>query len=265
MGCDGLKRGMGDGGSLLFEGLKNEEKEKGKRGERGENMMIRGKKLDTKRKKERKKTHKSPRCTQRTRMHTLQHTVHRPINLGHPLPSRLPPYQKNHSARAHFSHGVDDFLCEFLPAVIRMAVRFGRFDSQAGIEHEHAAVRPGDQETAVFGRRLEIRIVVFQGNVHVHERRRGSSGRPHGEGQAVGLVHPVVGVLADYYGFDGVKGSVLRPFRWQRGGGRERFSPQPPALCLISDQFSLSIFVGKGPKANRDPLIEQTPKPHGDR
>lgn len=112
-------------------------------------------------------THKSPRRTQRTRMHTLQHTMHGPIHPGHALPRRVSPRQKHHAAHAHFGHGIDDFLGEFLPAVVGVAVGFGRLDCQAGVEHQHAAVRPGGEQASVLGGRAEGGVVVFQRDVHV--------------------------------------------------------------------------------------------------
>lgn len=145
-------------------------------------------------------------------MHTLQHTMHRPIHLGHPLPGRIPPRQKHDPARARFRHGVDHLLREFLPAVVCVAVGFGRLDCQAGVEHEHAAVRPGGEQAAVLRRGLEVWIVVFQRDVHVFQRGWGSRWGAHGEGEPVRLVDAVVGVLADYDGFDGVEGGVLGPF-----------------------------------------------------
>lgn len=68
------------------------------------------------------------------------------------------------------------------------------------------------------GGRLEIGIVVFERDVHVFQRRGGFSRWAHRKGQPVRLVHPVVGVLADYHDFDGVEGGVLRPFLDARRG-----------------------------------------------
>lgn len=103
---------------------------------------VRGR-VERGRERERRKTHKSLCRTQRTRMHTLQHTMRRPIHLRHALTRRISPSQKHDPARAHFGHRVDDFLGEFLPPVVGVAVGFARLDRQAGVEHQHPAVGPG--------------------------------------------------------------------------------------------------------------------------
>ena len=86
-----------------------------------------------------------------------------------------------------------------------------RANSEAGVEEEDAAVSPGGEETAFVGWCSEVGIIVFERFVDVHEGGRSRGGRANGEGKAVGLVDVVVGVLADYDGFDGVEGRVTGP------------------------------------------------------
>lgn len=91
-------------------------------------------------------------------------------------------------------------------------------DSEAGIQHEHTAVRPGCKESSLVGRWLERRIVLLESNVHVLERGGCGSGRSHGEGQSMGLVVVVIGVLADDNNLDVVELGVAGPdFPWSEG------------------------------------------------
>lgn len=92
-----------------------------------------------------------------------------------------------------------------------MTVRFVGTNCQAGVEEKDAAIGPGCEQTAFVGRWSEGRIVIFEAGVDVFQGR-GSRGRgPHGEGEAVGLVVVVVGVLAEDDGFHCVEGGVTGP------------------------------------------------------
>lgn len=82
---------------------------------------------------------------------------------------------------------------------------------QAGVEEQDAALSPGGEETTVVGGRREGWVVAREGFVDVFEGGRGGRGRLDGEGEAVGLVVVVVGVLAEDYGFDCVEGGVTGP------------------------------------------------------
>lgn len=84
-------------------------------------------------------------------------------------------------------------------------------DGQAGVEQEHAAVGPGCQETAFVGRRLEAWVVDFEAFVDVLQGWRSGCGWADGKAEAVGLIHIVVGVLAEDDGFDGREGGVTGP------------------------------------------------------
>lgn len=150
-------------------------------------------------------------------MHTLQYIMRTLIHPPQPLPRRRSPGKKHHAPRPHFRHGIDNLLGEFLPAVIGVAVGFARFDRQAGVEHQHAAVGPGGEQAAILGRGQERRVVVFKGDVDVFEGWGGAGRWADGESEAVSLVGPVVGVLAYYHGFDGWERGMLGP-GWRRGG-----------------------------------------------
>jgi len=95
--------------------------------------------------------------------------------------------------------------------MIGMAVGLMGPDGETSIEHEDAALRPGGQKTTVTGGLDEGRVVVFKGDVHIPKGRRGSGGRPDGEGEAVGLVYVMVGVLTEDDDFDGVERGVAGP------------------------------------------------------
>ena len=82
---------------------------------------------------------------------------------------------------------------------------------QAGVEEQDAALSPGGEETTVVGGRREGWVVAREGFVDVFEGGRGGRGRLDGEGEAVGLVVVVVGVLAEDHGFDCVERGVAGP------------------------------------------------------
>jgi hypothetical protein len=96
-----------------------------------------------------------------------------------------------------------------------MGICFVCADGQAGIEEENAALSPGREETAVVGGRCECRVVPREGFVDVLEGQGCDSWGLDGEGEAVGLVVVMVGVLAEDYGFDCIEGGVAGPVETQ--------------------------------------------------
>lgn len=84
-------------------------------------------------------------------------------------------------------------------------------DSQTGVQQEHTAVCPGRQEAAVVWWRLEIWVVVYKGLVDILEGWGCDCRWADGEGEAVGLVYVVVGILSDHDCFDCIEGCVARP------------------------------------------------------
>lgn len=85
---------------------------------------------------------------------------------------------------------------------------------QAGVEQQHAAVRPRREEAGVVWRSTEIWVVVLDAGEDVLEGGRRSRGWANGEAETVRLADVVVGVLAEDHRFDGVEGCVLRPVVW---------------------------------------------------
>lgn len=86
-------------------------------------------------------------------------------------------------------------------------------DSQTSVQHEHAPLGPGNEQTPIIRGCHEIRVVLFDALVDVYQRGGCASGWADGEAEAVGLVVVVVGVLADNDGLDGVEGGVSGPER----------------------------------------------------
>ena len=102
-------------------------------------------------------------------MHTLQHQMPTPVDLGTPLLRRTAPCEEHDAPRPLQGDGVDDFLRELFPALLRMAIGFVCADSQTGIEKQDAAVCPGSEKAASFGRFFEGWVIVFERDVHVLE------------------------------------------------------------------------------------------------
>lgn len=85
---------------------------------------------------------------------------------------------------------------EVLPAALGVGVCSVCLDGETGVEKQHAFAGPGS-EVAVGGRH-EVRVVVAESLEDVDEGGRDAGvGVADGEGEAVGLVVVVVGVLAD--------------------------------------------------------------------
>lgn len=95
--------------------------------------------------------------------------------------------------------------------MIRVRVGVVRSHGQAGIEQQHAPLRPGCEEASLVGWRDEVGIIIFEAHVHVSERRRGDRGRPDGEGEPVGLVDVVVGILAENHHANRAEGGEAGP------------------------------------------------------
>lgn len=144
-------------------------------------------------------------------MHRLQNTMLRLINLSHPRPRRFPPRQKDDPVVPNPRDEVNRLLRESLPPFAGVAVGLVRAHRQAGVDHEHAPLCPGGEQAAVVRGRDEVGIALFDALVDVDEGGRCACGWADGEAEAVGLVVVVVGVLADYYRFDGVEGGVSGP------------------------------------------------------
>lgn len=129
-------------------------------------------------------------------MHTLQDAMLIPVNLDNSLAGGLTPSQENHASRPNFRDGIDDLLCEFLPAPVRVTVRFMRSNGQAGIQQQHTPVGPRCEEAAVLGRWLEGRVVFGNRDIDVLQGRRSSRRGTDGEAEAMSLVKVVIRILA---------------------------------------------------------------------
>lgn len=155
-------------------------------------------------------------------MHTLQHQMLAPINLRATLLRRRAPSQEHDAVRALSGDGVDDFLREALPPLFAVAVGLVCADGETSIQQQNTAVSPRSEQATVPRRGLEVRVVLFQGDVHVLQTRRSRGWGPDGEAQTMGLVDVVVGVLAQDDGFHIVEWCVARP-AVDVCGGREDF------------------------------------------
>lgn len=104
----------------------------------------------------------------------------------------------------------DDGGGELFPAVFGVGVGAVGLDGETGVEEEDALAGPG-REVAV-GWRAESWVVVLEGLEDVHQGGRDAgAGVLDGEGEAVGLVVVVVGVLADDEDADGAERGETGP------------------------------------------------------
>lgn len=153
-------------------------------------------------------------------MHTLQNQMLIDGDPRGPFLRRRTPRHEHNTITPHLDHGVDYLLRQQLPAFALVRVRLAPAHRQTRVEQQHAAVGPGGQQAAFLRRRHVVRIVFLQRFVDVGQRGGRGGGRAHGEGEPVGLVGAVVGVLPSYDYFDGIERRVAGPF----GGGVSRLS-----------------------------------------
>lgn len=144
-------------------------------------------------------------------MHTLQNQmlIHRDPHRA--LLRRRPPRHKHHAITAHLDHRVNHLLRQQLPSLALVRVGLAPAHRQACVEQQHTAISPWGQQTALLRWGLVVWVVDLQRFVDVCEGRGSGCGRADGEGEAVGLVGAVVGVLAGDDDFDGVEGGEAGP------------------------------------------------------
>lgn len=144
-------------------------------------------------------------------MYTLKNAVPGLIHLGHPLRRRHSPSQKDDPFGPLLGDDVDDLLCELLPALVGMAVGKARTHRQACVQHQHAAVCPGRQQAPPLRRWFETRVILFQRNIDILQRRGRLARGPNGEAESVRLAETVVWVLAKDDDLDVLKRCMLGP------------------------------------------------------
>lgn len=144
-------------------------------------------------------------------MHALQDKMLLTVDTLHATLRRLSPGQEHHALAPHFCHGVNDFLGQLLPALATVRIGFTSTDRQASVQHKHAIVSPGREETAILGWGFEIGIVFLERDVHVLQGWRSGCWWPDREAETVGLVRTVVRILAEDDCFHGGEWCVPRP------------------------------------------------------
>lgn len=92
-------------------------------------------------------------------MDTAQNTMPLLINPRAPLLRRSAPRQKHNTSRPNLAYRINNLLCKALPSPIRVAVCLVRADGETSVQEEDASIGPGGEEAAVFGGRLEARVV----------------------------------------------------------------------------------------------------------
>lgn len=88
-------------------------------------------------------------------MNTLQHQVLPLVHTLAPFLGRFAPGQEHDTTRTLLCYNINDLLCERLPTLLLMAVGFVCLDSQASVQHQHSAVSPRREQSAILRRRLE--------------------------------------------------------------------------------------------------------------
>ena len=135
--------------------------------------------------------------------------IHR--NPNRALLRRRPPSHENHAITAHLDHSIDHLLRQQLPPLALVLICLAPAHRQACVQQQHAAIGPWRQQTALFRWGLVVWVVDLQRFIDVGEGGGSGCGWADGEGEAVGLVGAVVGVLACDDDFDGVEGGVAGP------------------------------------------------------
>ncbi len=82
---------------------------------------------------------------------------------------------------------------------------------ETSVQEQDATVCPGGEETAILWGCGEAWIVTLEGNIDVFEGRRCGCRWADREGETMGLVEAVIGVLTNDDGFDGVEWGMARP------------------------------------------------------
>ena len=122
--------------------------------------------------------------------------------------------QEEHEPGAPLVELRDDGIRELLPTALLVGVGLGLPHREAGVEHEHALLRPLAQ--AAVGGALEGDLgVLLELLVHVEEGRGRGDAALDAEGEAVGLARAVVGVLPNDDDGHGIEGAEVE--------GREDF------------------------------------------
>lgn len=159
-------------------------------------------------------TYRSVLLSQWAWMNTLQNKMPLLVHLFYtfdPLLSGRSPRQEHHAIRPLLCHDIDHLLCEDLPPLFRVRVRFVFPNCEASVQHQDTAVCPRGQQTAPSRRLLEVWVVLLERFIYVLERGWSGRGWADREAKPVGLIGVVVGVLACDDSLDSVEGRVSRP------------------------------------------------------
>ena len=153
------------------------------------------------------------------------------------------PQHEHHGPRP-LRHLADDGIGQPLPAPACVAGGLALFHRQAGVEQQHAVLRPLDQAAAGLrkrrGRRAQIALQFLE---DVAQRRRQRHTRRYRERQPLGLAAPVVGVLAED---DHAHAFRRRQFQRAQGPGRKDGGPGLQARLQKGQQLAP---LGAGKKA----------------
>uniref|UniRef100_A0A7S1YV63 Uncharacterized protein n=1 Tax=Trieres chinensis TaxID=1514140 RepID=A0A7S1YV63_TRICV len=121
------------------------------------------------------------------------------------LGCRTTPKQKHHPLLL-VVHGPHDFVCEFLPPPLGVAVGLPPPDGQDGVQKQHSPFRPGIQAPVGGGVDPDV---VDRLSEHVPQRGGEGDAPSDREGEAVTLTGTVVRVLTDYDDLDAVEGAQV--------------------------------------------------------
>lgn len=94
-----------------------------------------------------------------------------------------------------------------------MTVGLVRSHRQTRIEKQYATICPWGEQTSFLRRRFEaVGVFFLEKFVDVCEGWGGRGGRADGEAETVGLVWPMVGILAEDHAFHGIERCVAGPY-----------------------------------------------------
>ena len=119
-------------------------------------------------------------------------------------------------------HGLQDRVCELLPAVTPVGIGLVGADRQDSVQKEDSLSGPFDQISVV---RHITAYIIMKLFVDIYKRRRCRTAGPHREAHAVGLSLAVIGILSQDHNTDTAERSLMEGIEKILSGRIYRIGP----------------------------------------